>query len=133
MPLAMAAGVDDRVCDLGYVPPQDLPALYSGAAILVFPSLFEGFGIPLLEAMACGCPIAAADATAIPECVGPAAVLFDPLDPSAIAEAIHRLRSDADLRSALSASGLERARQYAWRDLVPRLVDVYRQAAGWDE
>jgi glycosyltransferase involved in cell wall biosynthesis len=130
MQLAVAAGVDEFVCDLGFVPPEDLAPLYSGATMLVFPSLFEGFGLPLLEAMACGCPIAAADATAIPDCVGQAALLFDPFDPSAIAEAIHSLRTDADLRTSLSAQGLERARQYHWRDIVPQIVEVYHKAAG---
>lgn len=127
--LALAAGLEAQVHDLGFVPLADLPALYTGAELLVFPSLFEGFGIPLLEAMACGCPIAAANATAIPECVGEAAVLFDPLDPAAIAEAIGALLDDAPRRRALAERGAQRLPDYAWTSLVPRLAAVYARVA----
>ena len=84
----------DSVYLLGYVPRADLPALYAGAACLVFPSLFEGFGIPLVEAMLVGCPVAASNATSIPEVVGDAAILFDPRDPSDIARAIAAIVRD---------------------------------------
>jgi len=127
--LALAAGLEAQVLDLGFVPLADLPALYTGAELLVFPSLFEGFGIPLLEAMACGCPIAAANATAIPECVGEAAVLFDPLDPAAIADAIAALLDDAPRRHALAELGLKRWPAYAWGNVVPRLAAVYARVA----
>jgi glycosyltransferase involved in cell wall biosynthesis len=126
--LALAAGVEQQVIDLGFVPSEDLPALYTGAAMLVFPSLFEGFGIPLLEAMACGCPIAAANATAIPECVGEAAVLFDPVNPAAIAEAIHTLLVDEDLACDLRGRGKEQLARFSWREIAPQVVGVYRRA-----
>lgn len=126
--LAIAAGVEDRVIDLGFVPGEELRALYSGATMLVFPSLFEGFGIPLLEAMACGCPIAAADSTAIPECVGDAALLFDPFDVHSIANAIHELMVDEQLRNELRLKGLQRVQNYHWQKVAPKIVEVYQAA-----
>ena len=128
--LARAAGVEASVHNLDFVAFEDMPALYTGAAAMVFPSFFEGFGIPLLEAMACGCPIAAADATAIPECVGDAAVLFDPFDPECIANALHSLLSDEELQRTLVARGSARLAQYRWQELAPQITAVYRQVAG---
>ena len=127
--LALAADMDPYVLDLGFVPPSDLPGLYTGAELLVFPSLFEGFGIPLLEAMACGCPIAAANATAIPDCVGDAALLFDPLDPDAIAAAVQTLLEDEALRQTLVARGTARLRAFSWSVIVPQLSAVYARVA----
>jgi glycosyltransferase involved in cell wall biosynthesis len=129
MSLAIAAGVDDRVIDLAFVEPEDLPALYTAAKLMVFPSLFEGFGIPLVEAMACGCPIAAADATTIPEITNGAALLFDPLDSDQMAEAIHRVLTDADLRQALVAQGYDQLPRFAWDTIVPQLIAVYKRLA----
>ncbi len=127
--LALAAGVEDRVIDLAFVEPADLPALYSAATLMVFPSLFEGFGMPLVEAMACGCPIAAADATTIPEITKGAALLFDPLDAGQMAEAIHRALHDADLRQALVAQGTAQSPRFAWEAIVPQLIAVYERVA----
>ena len=127
--LAVAAGVEHDVLDLGFVPLEDLPALYTGARLLVFPSLFEGFGIPLLEAMACECPIAAARATTIPEVVREAAVFFDPFDPADIAEALQRLLSDLALCHTMTARARSYLSDYAWPALVPRLAAVYGQTA----
>jgi glycosyltransferase involved in cell wall biosynthesis len=129
MSLAIAAGVEDRVLDLGFVDLTELPALYSAAALMVFPSLFEGFGIPLVEAMACGCPIAAANATSIPEVTNGAALLFDPFDPEQIAEAIHLALTDADLRSALVAHGYVQLPRFSWKAIASRLVAVYERVA----
>jgi len=128
--LAVAAGIQDAVHDLGFVAPEALPGLYTAARLMVCPSLFEGFGIPLVEAMACGCPIAAANATAIPECVGKAAILFDPFDPHAIAHAIRQLWTDPELRDSLVQRGYDRAEQYRWDHIVPRIIRVYEQTAG---
>jgi glycosyltransferase involved in cell wall biosynthesis len=97
---------------LGYVPEEHLPGLYAGAAALVMPSLYEGFGLPVLEAMASGTPVAAADRGALPEVAGGAAVLFDPDDPDAAADALLRALDDD---GTLVARGLERARGFTWR------------------
>jgi glycosyltransferase involved in cell wall biosynthesis len=125
--MAIAAGVEERVLDLGFIPSEDLPALYSAASALVFPSLFEGFGLPLIEAMACGCPIVAAESTAIPEITGGAALLFDPLQTEQIAGAIHRVMTDEELRTHLVKEGLRFAEGYRWPRIISRLVQVYNK------
>ncbi len=127
--LAIAAGVEDQVTDLGFVGAEDLPALYSAASFMVFPSLFEGFGIPLVEAMACGCPIAASRATSIPEIVDGAALLFDPMDVPALAAAIGALWNRPDLRADLAACGRVVAARFSWETVLPRLLAVYREVS----
>ena len=127
--LALAARVDDQVFDLGFVPGDDLPALYGAARFMVFPSLFEGFGLPLLEAMARGCPVACADATCLPEIAQGAALLFDPLDVDAIAAAVLRLWDDDALRADLRAKGLVRAGEFSWQAAVQQLLDAYQRLA----
>jgi glycosyltransferase involved in cell wall biosynthesis len=127
--LAIAAGVEDRVLDLGFVPDEDLPALYSAASVMVFPSLFEGFGIPLIEAMACGCPIAASNAASIPEVTGGAALLFDPFDPEQMAEALHQALNDPDLRQTLVARGHAQLPRFAWDTIVSQLIALYEGVA----
>jgi glycosyltransferase involved in cell wall biosynthesis len=107
-------GLADSVIFPGFVPNELLPPLYAGAELFVFPSLFEGFGIPVLEAMAAGTPVCAADTSSIPEVVGDAGLLFDPTDAGAIAAAIARLLIDRGLRERLVARGLERARGFTW-------------------
>ena len=99
---------------LGYLPDRDLPALYSGALALVSPSLEEGFGLPLLEAMACATPVAASNAGALPELVAGCGLLFDPHRPQAIAACLEGLAEDLHLRRHLATSGLERSRGYDW-------------------
>jgi glycosyltransferase involved in cell wall biosynthesis len=106
-------GLTGRVRILGYVPRDDLPALYAGAACLVFPSLFEGFGIPLVEAMLAGCPIAAANVTSIPEVVGDAGVLFDPMDPVDICRALAAILRDPGLAADLRRRGRARAELFS--------------------
>jgi glycosyltransferase involved in cell wall biosynthesis len=128
--LAGRLGVAAQVHPLGHVAAEDLRWLYGRARMLVFPSCFEGFGIPLLEAMVCGCPVAAADATAIPEVVGEAALLFDPGSPTAIAEAIARLWSDADLRRELAARGRRRAESFSRRRMMELHLAAFEQAVG---
>jgi glycosyltransferase involved in cell wall biosynthesis len=116
-----------RVRHLGHVPFDLLPALYRRATALVFPSLFEGFGMPLVEAMACGCPVAASDRGAIAEVCADAALAFDPTDGEAIAEAIRRVVSDDALRRRLRAAGVARAAAFRWDDVAARHVAVYRR------
>jgi glycosyltransferase involved in cell wall biosynthesis len=109
----------------GIVPAAELASLYRRAACLVFPSLYEGFGLPPLEAMACACPVAASNVTAIPEVCGDAAVLFDPNDPESIANAV----LEADSRSEeLREKGLARAREFTWEASARRHDDVYEAA-----
>jgi glycosyltransferase involved in cell wall biosynthesis len=111
---AAAAGVAERVCFTGYVDDADLPTLLSGALAFVFPSLYEGFGMPVLEAMACGTPVLTSTTSSLPEVAGDAALLIDPHDTSAIAQAIARLLSDSALREHLRARGLQHAATFTW-------------------
>ena len=114
MQRATALGLRDRVRLLGYVPDADLPALLSGALAFAFPSLYEGFGMPVLEAMACGTPVLTSTTSALPEVAGDAALLVDPTDTNALAAALARLATDAPLRTALRIRGLSRAAQFTW-------------------
>jgi glycosyltransferase involved in cell wall biosynthesis len=117
-----------RVHHLGHVPFSDLPTLYRRATALVFPSLFEGFGMPVLEAMACGTPVAATGHGAIAETCGDAALLFDPEDEDAMEDAMRRVATDADLRRDLARRGLRRAAAYHWSAIADAHLAVYRRA-----
>ena len=108
----------------GYIADADLPALLSGALAFVFPSLYEGFGMPLLEAMACGTPVLASSTSALPEIAGDAALLIDPEDTAAIAAGMERLASDAGLRADLRVRGLARAAQFTWERCAQETLAV---------
>lgn len=118
----------NRVKVLGYIPDDDLIVLYQHAALFILPSLFEGFGIPLLEAMTFGCPVAASSRTAIPEVVGNAGILFNPDDPLAIAETIYKIVSDNQLREGLIQKGYERAKTFSWEQMAHNTLIAYRVA-----
>jgi glycosyltransferase involved in cell wall biosynthesis len=121
-------GIDERVRPLGYVPARDLDALYREAVALVFPSRFEGFGAPILEAWTRGCPVIAADATALPEIVGDAGYLISPDNPEEWANAMWDLLEDSDLRLIYARAGAERARKFGWAGSADILEDAYRHA-----
>lgn len=121
------ASADIRI--LGFVPTKALPLLYSAAEASVYPSLYEGFGLPILEAMACGAPVACSDTSSMPEVAGDAALLFDPHEPEAIAAAMSRLISDSELRGRLSIFGQERASRYSWDRTAVRTLDVITRTA----
>jgi len=123
--LVARLGIDERVRRLGYVTDEQLAALYAGASLLAFPSRFEGFGLPVLEAMAAGCPVVAADATALPSLVGDAGVLLDPDDVPGWARAISDLLADDAAQQHLADAGRARAAELAAIDPVQLLVDVY--------
>jgi glycosyltransferase involved in cell wall biosynthesis len=120
--------VKDRVHFTGIVPETELPALYRGAEALVFPSLYEGFGLPVLEAMACGTPVVTASTTAMPEIAGDAALLVDPTSVEQIVHAIERIVDDDSLRLCLREKGLLRAAQFSWeqtRDRVRKVISSW--------
>lgn len=127
---ARALGVEDHIQFTGFVPDDDLPALYSGADVFVYPSLYEGFGIPPLEAMACDCPVVTSNLSSLPEVVGNAALLVDPLDVNAIADGILRIIDDRALRESFVEAGLERARQFTWSHCANQTIKVYHQVLG---
>jgi glycosyltransferase involved in cell wall biosynthesis len=129
MERARARGVRDRVRHLGFLSREALPALFRRAQGLVFPSLYEGFGSPPLEAMACGCPVASSSRGSLDEICGDAALGFDPESAPDIASALDRLTTDSDLRARLHEAGLRRAREFSWSDAAARHAAIYERAA----
>lgn len=122
-------GVKDSIVLTGYVPDSDLPALYSGALCFVYPSYFEGFGLPPLEAMKCGTPVLVGNTTSLPEVVGDAGLKVDPFDVAAIAGGIGELINNSQLRRELSTKGLERARLFDWQTTARQTLKVYEEVA----
>ncbi|MCZ7568473.1 MAG: glycosyltransferase family 4 protein [Ardenticatenaceae bacterium] len=116
----------DEIRFTGYVPVTDLPLLYNAADLFVYPSLFEGFGLPLLEAMACGTPVVAGANSAIPEVVGDAALLTDTADVAALQAILEQVLRDRHLRECLGAAGRRRARQFTWRYCALKTLEIYR-------
>ena len=113
----------------GYVAERDLPGLYSGALCFVYPSFFEGFGLPVVEAMQCGVPVIAGNRTSLPEVVGSAGLLFDPFDTQALVKALMRVIDDSEYRATLRSKGLERAKQFNWKTTAQLTLGVYERAA----
>ena len=120
-------GLEHSVHFWGRADEKTLLSLYNLAAVLVFPSFYEGFGLPVLESMACGTPVVAANAAALPEVVGDAGLLVNPKDPESIAEAIARILDDSSLADDLRWRGLERARRFTWRRTAEKTLVFYRQ------
>jgi alpha-1,3-rhamnosyl/mannosyltransferase len=127
--LARALHLEDRVTFTGYVPDDDLALLYNTATMLVLPSKGEGFGLPVLEAMACGVPVAASNRNSIPEVLGGAGLLFDPDSHAELAACVLRLLREPDLRARLRALGLARADTYSWTAGADTMVRVLEDAA----
>jgi glycosyltransferase involved in cell wall biosynthesis len=121
-------GADIRLT--GYIADEDLSSLYSGATCFVYPSYFEGFGLPIVEAMKCGTPVIAGDRTSSPEVAGEAALLFDPFDVNSLVAALKRILNESDLRAELSAKGLQRASQFSWQTTARLTLAAYEKAAG---
>jgi glycosyltransferase involved in cell wall biosynthesis len=124
-----AAHHADRVHRIGYVTREQRADLLAGATALAYPSIYEGFGLPPLEAMQSGVPVVAADTGPIPEVLGDAALLPDPLDDDSIADALRTIVNDADLRATLVARGTERVKRYTWEVAGPQFVDLYHRVA----
>lgn len=125
--LAEGLGIAGQVEYLGYLPYEELPLLYNAASLMVFPSLFEGFGIPVIEAFGSGLPVVCSNATSLPEIAGDAAVLFDPTDPADIAEKIMGLSRDKKRMAHLAEKGLERAKLYTWKKTAEKTLAIYEK------
>jgi glycosyltransferase involved in cell wall biosynthesis len=119
--------LEPYVCFTGYVEEEDLPALYNGAGLFAFPSLYEGFGLPVLEAMACGTPVITSNISSLPEVSGDAALLVDPTDVEGITAAMQRALSEPGLAAAMRQRGLERASQFTWERTARETLAVYEQ------
>jgi glycosyltransferase involved in cell wall biosynthesis len=122
-------GLRGRVAFPGYIPDADLPALLSGGTAFVFPSLYEGFGIPVLEAGGCGVPVITSNTSSLPEVAGDAALLVDPHDVEAIAEAMYRLVTDEALRAELTRRGLENVKRFSWEKCARETLAVLEAVA----
>jgi glycosyltransferase involved in cell wall biosynthesis len=125
-----ALGLQERVHLTGYVDDDDLPTLYSLARVVAQPSLYEGFGIPIVEAMACGVPVVSADNSSLPEAAGGAGLLIDALDSEALADALDRALTDSELRRTMVARGLAQARRFTWEKAAQTLHTTYQQIGG---
>ncbi|HYU20923.1 MAG TPA: glycosyltransferase family 1 protein [Chloroflexota bacterium] len=123
-------GLTDDVLFPGFVPTGEEALWYTAAEIFAFPSLYEGFGLPLLEAMACGTPVVASNTSSLPEVVGSAGLLVEPTDVHGLAAALQRLIDDDDLRARLRAAGLARASLFSWQRMAEQTVQVYREVFG---
>jgi glycosyltransferase involved in cell wall biosynthesis len=121
-------GLGELVVFPGYVPPSDLVALYSAADLFVYPSRYEGFGFPPLEAMGCGAPVITSDSSSLPEVTGDAALHVDPNDNDALTAAMLRVLSDDSLREELRHKGQQRARHFSWDRCARQTLTVYREA-----
>ena len=116
----------ERIVILGFVDTEDLPALYTGASCFVYPSLYEGFGLPLVEAMSCGCPIGASKTSSLPKIAQDAALYFNPYDKDSILSVAETLVYKADIRAALKEKGLSRVQEFSWQKTAAGTHDVYR-------
>ncbi len=121
-----AGGVEARTQVVDYVPDDDLPGLYAGAAAFTFPSRYEGFGLPVLEAMACGTPVVCSNAASLPEIADQAAELVPPDDPQALADAVERVLADPAMADALRDKGLQRAREFTWDKTAQATLAIYQ-------
>ena len=127
--VATQLGLDRAVREIGFVDDEDLPALYSLADAFVLPSFYEGFGIPILEAQACGCPVVVSTGGAMPEVAGGGALTFDPRDPAHLADALNRVFRDPGLRARLVDEGLRNAARYRWRQTAEQTLRLFEGLA----
>jgi glycosyltransferase involved in cell wall biosynthesis len=119
-------GLQSRLVKLGYVEADDMPALYNMASVYIYPSVYEGFGLPVLEAMQCGCPVIASNATSIPEVAGDAAMLVEPMDVQAWADGIYQVIMNRRLREEMIKKGFARAKQFSWDKCAERILETIR-------
>jgi glycosyltransferase involved in cell wall biosynthesis len=120
-------GIEHLIKFLGYVPDEDLPLLFQASTAFVYPSLYEGFGLPILQAMAAGTPVITTKLSSIPEVAGDAALYIDPDDPATLIQALQALQTNNDLRSSLIFSGKKQAGKFSWKQTAKKTIDVYRE------
>lgn len=128
-PLVQAHGLTDRITFTGYISDGDLPSWYQAATVFCYPSLYEGFGLPVLEAMACGTPVVTSRASSIPEVTGDAALLVDPTDVPGLARAVQSVLADESRQQEMSEAGIARSHTFSWERTAAAMLDVLRDAA----
>lgn len=128
--LVKELGLERDVLFSGFIPDEELPLLYSGADVFVYPSFFEGFGLPVLEAMACGVPVAASNATSVPEVVGDAGLLFNPNDTEDIANSVYRLLTDKILKAKMIEKGFARVKEFSWEKTARETIKILTDVSG---
>jgi glycosyltransferase involved in cell wall biosynthesis len=121
-------GLGDKVTHVGFIPTADLPLWYNSAEVFVYPSVFEGFGLPVLEAMACGTPVITSNVSSLPEVAGDAGLTLSPHDVTAWADALSRAYNDTLWRDTAREQGLARAQQFTWARTAQLTVESYRRA-----
>ncbi|SRR6266436_9316953 len=124
---------ENEIRFLGYLPDEDLPFFYAGAQLFLFPSLYEGFGFPPLEAMACGTPVIASNARCMPEVLGDAAILQSPTNANSFADAVARVLADESLRRSLRVAGIQQAQRFRWESSVKQLLEAFERPASVDQ
>ena len=127
MGVVESLGLVDEVIFTGFVPETDLPTYYSGAEVLVLPSLYEGFGFPVLEAMACACPVITSDNSSLPEVVGKAGIMVDPHDTNSLAQAICAVLTDSELSNNMIRRGLVQSKKFSWKKAAEQTLEVYHK------
>jgi len=130
MEVVDAPGLVGEVIFTEFVSGAELPAYYSGAEVFVFPSLYEGFGFPPLEAMACGCPVVTSNASSLPEVVGEAGIMVDPYDTDSLAQAMRQVLTDAKLREEMIRKGFDQVNKFSWEETARQTQEVYNEVGG---
>ena len=126
--LANSPKLKDRIIITGYVDDEDLAPLYSGAMAFVYPSFYEGFGLPPLEAMQCGVPVITSNTSSLPEVVGGAGIMVAPTDADALAQSMLDLYNNSDLREQMSFNSIEQAKKFSWQKCTQQTIDAYKAA-----
>jgi glycosyltransferase involved in cell wall biosynthesis len=119
-------GIENKIIFTGFVPDEEANLLMNGATAFILPSLYEGFGIPVVEAMACGIPVIVSDVSSLPEVVGKAGLLVNPKSADQIEQAIRTISTDQKLHDKLSKQGLERAKKFSWKKMAKEVIDVFK-------
>lgn len=125
--------LQENVIFTGYIPDEDLPALYNAADLFVYPSVYEGFGLPPLEAMACGTPVITSNTSSLPEVVGDAAILFSPYDEEELADSIYNVFTDSDLKRSMVLKGLNRSKMFSWSKCASETLKIYKSALNTED
>lgn len=119
--------IDEYLVFTGYVPEEDLPALYQGAEVFIYPSLYEGFGLPILEAMASGIPVITSNTSSLPEVAGDAALLVNPIEIFELYEAMEALATKPQLREELKVKGKEQSKKFSWEKTALKTLEIYKK------